>query len=83
MALYLITRTDDTDYDEYTEVVVRAGSEKEALALVCRADEPYLKYMRSERPAFPGFRIDGLNARVEKIPVTGDAEVIASVFRAG
>lgn len=78
MALYLITRTDDTDYDEYTEVVVRAGSEKEALALVCRADpsDP-----RDE--LYRGFRIDGSNAQAEKIRATGDAEVIVSSYRAG
>jgi hypothetical protein len=79
MAIYRITRTDSTDYDEFDRIVVRAASESEALDLVCRADpeEPY------ETQLFRGFRIDGSNAKAEEIPATGDAAVIVESFNAG
>jgi hypothetical protein len=58
MAFYLVTRTDDLDYNQYDGMIVRASGRKQALALVTRGpgDIP-----------FAGFAKDGSNARVEKL----------------
>ena len=74
--IYLITRTDRTDYDEYDGIVVRASSEDEALSVVRKTD----RYGDSE---FRGFRPDGTNAKVALVPEDGDVEVILSSFCAG
>jgi len=79
MPIYRITRTDSTDYDEFNKIVVRAASESEALALVCRADPDY----PNEIQLYRGFRVDGSNAKAEEIPATGDAAVIVASFLAG
>jgi hypothetical protein len=69
MALYLITRTDHAEYEEFDEVFVRASSEKAALALVCGYDDFGGEIYR-------GFRADGSNAQVEEVPVRGGDEVL-------
>jgi len=70
MAIYRITRTDSVRYEEYDGVVVRAASAKAALALV--TGEKTMKH--------GGFREDGSNLSVERVPGTGDAAVILASF---
>lgn len=38
MALYLVSRNDEVDYDEYDSFVVRAKNEEEAI-LICSDDQ--------------------------------------------
>jgi hypothetical protein len=79
MHLYKVTRTDRADYDEYTSLVVRASSAKQAVELAC-APKPY-DSMTPE--LYTGFRLDGSNAKVELLPVAGKAEVVHSSFHSG
>lgn len=68
MKLYLITRTDRTDYNEYFGLVVRANSKEDALAIAT---------------GHSGFSPDGSNLVVVRIRESGRRGVILSDFHAG
>lgn len=79
MALWLVVRTDEADWDEYRSVVVRAKNEGGALAIAthpCAVDDDGYKH------AFHGFNPDGSNLRVERLESTGRAVVILADFKA-
>ena len=87
MKLYMITRVDATDYDEYDKLIVRAESEAEALELLklpCaftgwnrHACDDYCLAL------YPGFKADGSNAVVKELIAEGIPRVIMSSFRPG
>ncbi|MFD8595402.1 hypothetical protein ACFV1L_10410 [Kitasatospora sp. NPDC059646] len=77
MPLYLVSRTDRVGWDEYDEVVVRAGSKAAALRLVLNPPED------SCPSAFYGFEPDGSNAVAERIELRGPSAVISASFNAG
>jgi hypothetical protein len=80
MALYLVSRTDSVDYDEFDALVIRAKNEKEALKIATARDPYSYEQARAE---YQRFAADGSNAKVEKIAVTGKSEVILGSFNAG
>lgn len=88
MNLYLITRTDGHDYDEYDALVVRAGDPEAALAMLRRVQPDWHprpghvcgSYCHNE---YSGFEADGSNAKVEEIPLDGKPELIIGSFNAG
>jgi hypothetical protein len=67
MKLYLVKRTDATDYDEYDAIVVRAQSEERAAAI---ATGNYVGMAPH-------------NIEVTEVPVDGDEDVILDSFNAG
>lgn len=72
--IYLVTRTDDTDWDETQALVVRATSDQDAMrvALSSRWDGgvPY------------GFRVDGSNLKIEQVdPDASPGLVLESFIR--
>lgn len=84
MNLYLITRTDRHDYDEYDSLVVRASDPEAALAMLkgkCDCDDP--GQHRLWCGEYLGFRADGSNAKVEEIPLDGEPGLILGSFNAG
>lgn len=87
MNLYLITRTDRVDWNEYDELVVRASDPDAALAMLRREPDPWThkghvcaSYCTDE---YSGFRADGSNAKVEEIPLDGVPGLIVGSFNAG
>lgn len=78
MALYLITRTDSVDYDEYDSIVVRAANEKAAMKMATEQRDGPHHYAE-----FEGFAWDGSNLKIEHVDARGKAEVILSSFNAG
>lgn len=86
MNLYMITRTDEWDYDEYDSVVVVAEDSDQALSLVTEriTDDPNSFYYN--RSGFSGFKVDGSNLVVDEIGIaTQDTHsgVVLSSFNAG
>jgi hypothetical protein len=76
MAFYIVTRTDATELEEYDALVVRAKGRKQALDLVLTTcgGEP-----------FDGFKANGSNARVWRLPDGRDhdnAVILASYISA-
>lgn len=81
MALYKITRTDDWDYDEYDEVVVRAGSKEEALRVVLAGEDTTEHGYPTWHRDFHG--ITESNAAVEEIAADGEPAIIVASYNAG
>ena len=75
MKLYLVTRTDEADWDEHDGFVVRAANEENALKL---AHEFADKYNSPKRYTF---RSD--NTKIVEITNEGPEEVILDSFIAG
>ena len=71
MSIYHATRTDEVDYDEYSDVIVRAKNKHEAREM-CLRDYSGVYY---------GFTAN--NIKVTKIKPSGDSVVILDVFNAG
>lgn len=67
--LYVVSRTDEVDWNECSRAIVRAASEAEALALVLGSGVP---------KGYPlqGFESDGNNAKVELLETSGESEII-------
>ncbi|GAA1064707.1 hypothetical protein [Streptomyces asiaticus] len=84
MALYLVSRTDRHDYDEYDAIVVRAGDESTALKIATSGTE-FCRGDGSKRwdPDFEGFKRDGSNLMVERLESRGPAGLILASFNAG
>ncbi|WP_369147078.1 hypothetical protein [Streptomyces sp. R44] len=83
MALWLVSRTDDTDYDETRAIVVRAGSEATALRI---ATKGYLGEYGDDKwwvADFRGFERDGSNLTVERLEARGPVGLILCDFKAG
>lgn len=79
MPLYLVSRTDGHDYDEYDAIVVRAGNEATALKIATHGDEDECGYTRS----FNGFERSGSNLTVERLESRGPAGLVLASFNAG
>jgi hypothetical protein len=77
--IFKVVRTDGHDYDEYDEVIVRAGNESEALTVVLTSPGHWLYDGEPMR----GFKADGSNASVERVVEDGSAGIIAASFNAG
>ena len=67
MKLYLVKRTDATNYDEYDGLVVRAESTERAARIATGNYVGMTPY----------------NIEVTEVPVDGDEDVILDSFRAG
>ncbi len=88
MNLYLITRTDGHDYDEYDAILVRASDPVAALGMLARKPDPWHpwqghvcnSYCTDE---YSGFKADGSNAKVEEVPLDGAPGLIVGSFNAG
>ncbi|WP_432157791.1 MULTISPECIES: hypothetical protein [unclassified Streptomyces] len=83
MALFLVSRTDHTDYDEYEAIVVRAGDEATALKIATNGAEEFYDDYAFWDPDFRGFKRDGSNLTVERLENDGPAGVVIKSFRAG
>ncbi|MFI9123849.1 hypothetical protein ACIGW0_31410 [Streptomyces bikiniensis] len=86
MALWLVSRTDDTDYDEYSAIVVRAADEETARRIATHGEERASRWHADGvywEPAFLGFERDGSNLTVERLGARGPAGLILASFRAG
>ncbi|MER5501345.1 hypothetical protein ABT096_29650 [Streptomyces sp. NPDC002561] len=83
MALFLVSRTDRTDYDEHDAIVVRAGDEKTALKIATNGTEERYGVFTYWDADFSGFQRDGSNLAVERLESRGPAGVILKSFRAG
>ncbi|MEV0444039.1 hypothetical protein AB0I46_34495 [Streptomyces spectabilis] len=83
MALFLVSRTDHCDCDEYDAIVVRAGDEATALKVATNGRQREKLDGFYWDPDFEGFRRDGSNLAVEKLESRGSAGVILSSFYAG
>ncbi|WP_326812124.1 hypothetical protein [Streptomyces scopuliridis] len=79
MPIFKVVRTDRTDYDEYDEVIVRAGNESDALNLVLTSTGHWLY----DGKPMSGFRADESNASVERVVEDGPSEIILGSFNAG
>lgn len=75
MKLYLVTRTDEWDWDEYDGFVVRAMNEKNALELAHKKADEY------NRPEKYTFRAD--NTHIVEITNEGPEEIILDSFIRG
>ncbi|MFF4478711.1 hypothetical protein ACFY1A_17075 [Streptomyces sp. NPDC001520] len=84
MALYLVSRTDRHDYDEYDAIVVRAGDEATALKIATNGTE-HERTDGSKRwdSDFEGFERDGSNLTVERLESRGPAGRVLASFNAG
>ncbi|MFD5504620.1 hypothetical protein ACFWJS_33755 [Streptomyces sp. NPDC127061] len=79
MPIYNAYRTDHVDYDEHSEVTLRAASEEAARAMVVGvADGASHSDVRLQ-----GFRADGSNWKLVPVPTRGPAEFITASFHAG
>lgn len=78
MKLWLIERTDDTDYDETHAILVRAANEDAARAEALRQ---YEGSQGVSRPAYPGFRAD--NISISEVTAEGEPGVIMTDFLNG
>jgi hypothetical protein len=67
MKLWLVSRTDDWDWDEHDAAIVRAESEEHALKVV----------------ADFGLSLGSLTLKVEELPLAGKAGVVLASFNAG
>lgn len=74
MDIWMVTRTDSCDWDEYDAVVVRAESAQAAKRLVLARED-------WGGPCYVGFTDANIQAR--KVPAQGAAEVILASFKAG
>lgn len=83
MALFLVSRTDRTDYDEYDAIVVRAGDEATALKIATNGNQRSKMDGSYWDADFVGFQRDGSNLRVEELSSDGPEGVILKSFRAG
>lgn len=84
MKLWLITRTDQTDYDETNSLVIRAETEDEARAIAIAPDPDY-EYDPDEpwyRPMIhPG--LDASNVIISELTAEGEPGVIVHDFIRG
>ncbi|GAA0641461.1 hypothetical protein GCM10009548_02080 [Streptomyces malaysiensis subsp. malaysiensis] len=83
MALYLVSRTDHHDYDEYDAIVVRAGDEATALKIATNGEEETYGDDVYWDADFQGFERDGSNLIAERIDVRGPSELVLASFNAG
>ncbi|WP_406161033.1 hypothetical protein [Streptomyces canus] len=83
MALFLVSRTDRHDYDEYDAIVVRAGDESTALKIATNGEEERYGDHVYWDAAFSGFQRDGSNLRVEELVSEGPEGVVIKSFHAG
>ncbi|MFB7919376.1 hypothetical protein [Streptomyces sp. NPDC056061] len=83
MALFLVSRTDHTHYDEHDAIVVRAGDEKTALKIATNGEEERYGDHVWWDADFAGFQRDGSNLTVERLESRGPAGVILKSFKAG
>jgi hypothetical protein len=83
MALFLVSRTDNVDWDEHRAIVVRAGDEATALKIATNGDEYPLDGRIYWDAHFEGFERDGSNLVVERIDGRGPAGLILADFKAG
>jgi hypothetical protein len=85
--LYLITRTDRHDYDEYDAILVRASDPVAALGMLARELDSWTHKGHACRnyctEEYSGFRADGSNAKVEEVPLDGPPALIVGSFNAG
>ncbi|MFF1625594.1 hypothetical protein [Streptomyces sp. NPDC058272] len=79
MPIFRVKRSDAVDYDEFDEVIVRAGNESDALNVVLTSPGHWLYDGEPMR----GFLADGSNARVERVVEDGPAEIVVASFNAG
>lgn len=83
--LYKVTRTDATDYDQYSAVIIKARSIEQAFTLATSA--AYGSSPDWYIPRFTGFKPDGSNLLIRRINpklVTGDdPSVVLASFNAG
>lgn len=76
MRLWRIQRTDDVDYDEYYDLVIRAETADDAVAILFKTyRRPFWRY--------DGFRPDPPNYHVTELTPDGDPGVIVRSFKAG
>jgi len=78
MKLWLIKRTDDTDYDETHAVLVRAADEAAARSEALRQTPDHRGV---SRPAYYGFRAD--NISIAEVTPEGEPGVIMTDFLNG
>ncbi|MGW0468304.1 hypothetical protein ACWDX6_24015 [Streptomyces sp. NPDC003027] len=86
MALFLVSRMDRTNYDEYDAIVVRAGDEATALKIATNGEEDRYGDEPDEffwEPDFRGFERDGSNLTVERVADSGTDRVVLKSFNAG
>jgi hypothetical protein len=72
MKLWLIKRTDETDYDETHAILVRAADEDAARAMALAEDTTF----RTSRPIYYGFRAD--NITISEVTPEGEPGLIIS-----
>ncbi|MDH6625761.1 regulation of enolase protein 1 (concanavalin A-like superfamily) [Streptomyces sp. LBL] len=82
MALFLVSRTDRHDYDEYDAIVVRAGDEATALKIATNGTDPFGDGEFWDED-FPGFKRDGSNLTVEPLSSDGTDGAVIKSFNAG
>jgi hypothetical protein len=75
--LYLVSRTDEVDYDEHDAIVVRAESKERAVALATHQET----FDNVTWAKYSGMRAD--NVKVTEVTTEGDEEVILASFNAG
>ncbi|MEU1074324.1 MULTISPECIES: hypothetical protein [unclassified Streptomyces] len=83
MALFLVSRTDPTEYDEYDAIVVRAGNEATARRIATNGTEERYGNTVYWDADFDGFQRDGSNLIVNELVSDGPAGVILKSFNAG
>ena len=77
MALYLVTRTDTYDYDEYDALVVRAKDAEEARSIALTDYDQGSLFSAK----YQGFTPE--NTKVDAIPAGGESGVVCSSYNAG
>lgn len=76
MPLYLVSRTDEVDWNEHNDVVVRALTKARALKLVCEGatqSDGTVAHMH-------GYEPDGSNATAKRVWALGREQVICEEF---
>lgn len=89
MAIYIVERTDEIDYEEYESVLVRAKSYKDAKDMVVKRSQWCKEYHPAHTEEFyrgSCAEYSGMlpyNTHVFKVEPTGDREVLMTDFHAG
>jgi len=81
MKIYLVSRTDGVDYDEYDALVIRAKNPKHALDIASGLDE------HMSEPGWPWYVYSGMGNRaaltVSEVTSDGKPGVILGSYNAG
>jgi hypothetical protein len=77
MYLWIVSRTDDADYEEVRSALVRAETEDAALHMVCGGPHPDFPGVKAlDLYGLHGFKRDRSNATVQRLTEEGEPGIL-------